>query len=218
MNFGQITAKIERILKDPAILTSEIQDAANKQLRSVTATAAITELITKDSVYLVSGDQSVSMPSDFQHDLLSAYSLTNKRDLTIRPDQRSLYRGYTPSSIGQSVEEVAVSGLEETAILHVRPMSGGEDEIECMYYRFPGLMVNDTDVPELPSQNDIHELCIVSGVVLEKLPETDFAPDIMKMLMGLHGGKLQSGMQILKTMYKNAPKSRPQYRRKTRFY
>jgi len=218
MTFAEIVARIQRGLKDPAILPTEIKAAVNKQLRSVTAAAHLPNLVKTDSVFVGAEDLSTNMPADFQHGLMEAYSATNKKALTIRPNSVSLYAGYIRTGTGTLIDEVALMGIEEDAILHVRPMSGAEDEIEVTYYRLPYDLVNDSDLPELPAKNDIHELCIVSGVVLEKLPDTDMDPEAITKLMGLYGSKLQSGMAILKAMYPNAPKPRPKLRRKTRFF
>lgn len=218
MNFGEITIRVQRLLKDRAILATEIKAAINKQLRAVTAAASIPELIKKDAVTVTAGSLSAAMPTDYQHDMFAAYSTTNKAHLTIRTNYKSLYADYDWQSSGTIIDEVAVEGLEASAILYVAPKTSAEDVIDVTYYRMPDLLALDTDVPELPAEGDIHELCIVSGVVLEKLPETDMDPQLIKELMGFYGGRLQNGMQTLKAMYPHAPKARPILRRKTRFF
>jgi hypothetical protein len=149
---------------------------------------------------------------------LLAFSITNKRHLTIRLNARSLYLGYDPTSSGATIEEVAQAGYESDAILHCRPRTAAEDEVEVEYYRKPYSLNKDTDVPEIPDADDLHNLCIVSGVLVEKLPETDLDPKVIRDLLGLHGGRLQIGMGMVKHMALNSPKPRPELRRKTRFY
>jgi hypothetical protein len=218
MNRGQIRAKIKRVLKDPAILDDEINNAIDDQVKAVCKAGYFTSLITKDSVFFLANDLSTSMPQDFHHSLLSAFSKTNRRDLIIRPNARSLYLGYDTTSSGLTIDEVAQSGYESDAVLECRPRTAAQDEVEVEYYRQPYTMAKDADVPEIPDTDDLHNLCIVSGVLVEKLPETEMDPKVIKDLLGLHGGRLQIGMGMVKNMALNSPKPRPELRRKTRFY
>ncbi|MBC2712868.1 MAG: hypothetical protein HGJ94_18320 [Desulfosarcina sp.] len=213
MNLGQIIRRIQIILDDPAILRADIITKVNDKLVAATATVCIPLLDTEKTVTVAADGLTVVMPTEWQHDLLSAFSNTNTRHLTIRTGTKALYEGYDKTDDGEDIKEVAAVG----DTLHVRPRAGAEEIINLQFYGIPATLAQDADIPvSIPAH--LHEKILVSGPAYEMLPDVTMEAQRKVALASLHNGKESAGLALLDAYFSYAPRATPAVRRKIKWF
>lgn len=236
MNLSEMVLAVQRVLKDATILRTEIVAELNRQQMLATSRVLIPSMTTSGKITLPAGVIAGVMPVNFQQDLLSAYSETYDRWLTVRTNLKALYDGYTlgnmhaagfpmttpftlqdasESSVGP-IQEVAVDGSsvddgERVGVLWVRPATLEEEIVQIRYYRKPIAMAENTDTPEI--DEEWHRGLLVSGTLIEKLPESEIPPEVIGQLLPLHTARYASALAELKARYPYTAKKTPKPRR-----
>lgn len=240
MNLSSMVASVQRVLKDASILRSEIITEINRQQRIATGRAAIPTLIGSGKITLPAGVIGGRMPSDYQHNLITAYSETQDKWLSIRSNTKSLYDGYRlghlstvglpmefpyelespdESNVGP-IDDVAIEGVDydggvEYSVLWCKPATSQEETVQCRYYRLPDEMADDTDTPDgIPEE--YHKPIMVSGTLIEKLPDTALDPAMITALIELHSNLYTTALAELNRRFPFAPKHTPKPRRRVR--
>jgi len=164
-------------------------------------------------VTISAGDRSVSMPSDFHHDLLACYDPERKNYPTIRSNTRVLYRDYNAAESVSEVSEVALEG--ETLFIYRK--AAKDITLTVSYYGKPTTLADDNDEPTgLPEhlQNDL----LVSGTLIEFLPESSDDIQVKEARKDYHIQRHLIARKRLKEFYINAPKQQNQIIRLQRDY
>lgn len=125
-----------------------------------------------NSAYISGGtitkrDDYVGMPSDFDHDLFEAFSITQDKKLIIRSNLKAmsaLHDAYARMN-SDVIEDVAI----ENGLLHGMPIGDQDDVVMCKYYRKPTDMGLTSESPTcIPQQ--FHETIIVPYILSLKWP------------------------------------------------
>jgi hypothetical protein len=241
MNLSELVSAVSRVLKDASILRSEIIKELNQQQIIAVSRVQVPTLITADKITLPAGVIAGMMPANYQHGLVAAYSETTDKWLIIRTNTKALYADYSLGYLSNSglpftapftvqdasttatgpIDECAVEGIkEDTAgalrqILWVRPATCQEETIQVRYYRKPVDMAADADVPDGLNE-ELQRRILVSGALVEKLPESALEVQRIKELMALHASRYADGMADLMRLYPYSPKHTPKPRRRVR--
>jgi len=212
MNLGEIVTTISRRLGDPAILKADIVTEVNKKLLLIAGQVRMPPLIkANEAITVNAGDTSVSMPSDYHHDLLAVWDNTNGGEPTIRLNRSSLYKSYNRSETSSRVNEVAVEG----SVLWVRPKVSQNVELLVDYYRMPQTLTNDSDIPEgIPP--DLHHDLLVCGPLAELLPDSPDDYPVKERRKSYNIDRFANGIGMLKNVYPHAPRMRVVLRRRVR--
>jgi len=232
MNLGQIVTAVQRVLKDPAILRTEIIAEINRQVEHQAGNLYLPDLLASSIVEVAVNTLAKVMPTNFHHSLVYAYSVTHNKHLKIRTNTKALYDGYDMGFLSDadlsnymlplllaSASDTFIGPSEECCEEHSRlflkPAISEAEDIHIRYYRKPTAMVDDDDAPEgIPSDGTLHQRLIVSGTIMAKLPETDMEIDRIKQLMALHNGWKTEAENELRHRFKFAPKHTPKFNRK----
>ena len=238
MNISEILNACQRALKDASILRADLLAEVNRQQLKAASAVRIPNLISAEKVTVPAGMPGTRMPAAYHHDLITAYSCTHDVWLTVRTSRKALYDGYVLGSLSQigapftmpfvledasttatgPAQECAVDGRSSDGfdILWVRPAVAAEEVIRCEFYRKPV----DMDLVTITTPDGIpfefHSSLLVSGTLVEKLPESTLEPNRIKDLMALHMSKYTNGIAELLNMFPYAPRHTPKPRRRVR--
>jgi hypothetical protein len=238
MIITEILNACQRVLKDATILRSELLAEVNRQQLQAAALSRLPRLIHSEKVRVPAGTPGARMPGTYHHSLLTAYSCTHDIWLTVRTSRKALYDGYTLGSLSQiggpynlpfileddsttqtaPAKECAVDGVSVDGydILWVRPAVADEEVIRCEYYRKPvNMNLTDKLTPDgIPEE--LHSKLLVSGTLVEKLPESSLDDGLIAKLLQLHIAKYNDGLAMLREMFPFAPRHTPKARRRVR--
>lgn len=204
MNAAELITATKIVLRDPAILDETILNELNWAALDTAGEVRIPTLITDDTIEIALGDTEGDLPPDFQRDLLSAYSATNKKDLTVRANKKALDKLHSKTKIGR-IEDVAASG----SLLLVAPMAAAAENVDISYYAKPPELKNNNDSLDEHIPSHLVENLLSGKVIIKKLPLTDNDPVYIEKMLKLYIAKVDVDIARLKKHYPDAQKTKP---------
>ena len=157
---------------------------------------------------------SVDMPSDYDHDLFKAFSVTQDIDLNIRSNLKSISLLYAASErVNGEITDVAVEGNK----LYGLPVPESDDIVMLSYYRKPTDLTQIAGIPTcIPAH--LHESLIVSYILSQKFPFIEDGEDGKTPNTNRHLELFNSGIAALRAYYPRPSILRPVIKREFHFF
>jgi len=213
MDASELVKAARIVLRDPVILDETILQELNWAAVDSCAIVRIPTLLADDTLTIEEGERETYMPPDFHHNLISAYSSTYSKDITVRSNRQTIDALHSKTKTGR-IEDVAVEG----ELLVAGPIASADEEIDIKYYAKPPELVNDNDNLDEHIPHHIARDLLCGKVILRKLPETDNDPQYIVKMTQLWLGLYEAAERKLKALYPDAPKRRPIRHRKIRTF
>ncbi len=169
MKFGEIVKEILRVVDDDRYTETAIKSLVNEAVLSIasgrmysfrlTISPPLPRLYTTDTVLTVAGDDSLTLPADFNRDVVQV--LNSDSEIIPIPSLRKFLRLY-PEQVAGAVFRCAIKGNK----LFYRDIPTVAETLTVHYYKNPATLTLDDDIPDcIPVQ--LHRSLIVPYVCRE---------------------------------------------------
>lgn len=163
---------------------------------------------------VVNRPESYSLPDNYQHDLIEAFSVVREKSLAVRSNLRALESIHPDTERrGNDIEDVAV----EANNLYCRPVPDIDDILMCKYYRKPTDLVTNTESPACIPEH-LHEMLIVQHLAFLRWPLIEDGEDGKTPNTDKAAKKVSSGMMALRLFYPRPSMIMPRIKRKFNFF
>jgi hypothetical protein len=212
MEVDYLVTEVEKVVQDATYDASWIIGKFNEALTLAATMYRIPGLQTTSVVKALASANAEAMPKTYLHDLFLVTTQTYPQGVLIAPNIKELSGIVDPRQVG-AVQAVAVDGR----VLSFRPVPEVDEDLKLFFYSKPKeLEAGDSFpdyIPEILQKEIFQNYVQKEAYLLIEDGIDGVMPNTQK-----YSALAMGGLASLASFYPNAPKGRPEVRRKLEFF